>query len=97
VFAHTQQRDPGCNAEPSIAVSLSHRSDLDTASVGCRFLHDTANGRPSHGDQRTTEDGMTNEESTAHVRIRNWTLATGTKPGAQREHSLSIRQRLFAP
>ena len=29
---------PGCNAEPSIAVSLADRSDLDTASVGCQFL-----------------------------------------------------------
>ena len=26
---------------------------------------------------------MTNEDNTADVRISNWTLATGTKPGAR--------------
>ena len=31
----------------------------------------------------TTEDVMTNEDNAADVRISNWTLATGTKPGAR--------------
>ena len=38
---------------------------------------------------------MTNEEDTADVQSRNWTLATGTKPGARHEHSPSMRQKPF--
>jgi hypothetical protein len=30
---------------------------------------------------------MTNEDTTADVRISNWTLATGTKPGARDVYS----------
>ena len=30
---------------------------------------------------------MTNEDNTADVRISNWTLATGTKPGAREVYS----------
>ena len=30
---------------------------------------------------------MTNEDNTADVRISNWTLATGTKPGARDVYS----------
>jgi len=31
---------------------------------------------------------MTNEDTTAEVPISNWTLATGTKPGAREVYSL---------
>jgi len=30
---------------------------------------------------------MTNEDTTASVRVSNWTLATGTKPGARDVYS----------
>jgi hypothetical protein len=34
---------------------------------------------------------MTNEDNTTHVPISNWTLATGTKPGARYVYSLTNR------
>lgn len=34
---------------------------------------------------------MANEDNTADVRISNWTLATGTKPGAREVSSLTTR------
>ena len=34
-----------------------------------------------------TEDAMTNEDNTTDVPISNWTLATGTKPGARYVYS----------
>jgi hypothetical protein len=34
---------------------------------------------------------MTNEDNTADVPISNWTLATGTKPGARYVYSPSTR------
>ena len=34
---------------------------------------------------------MTNEDNTADVRISNWTLATGTKPGAREVSSPPAR------
>ena len=42
---------------------------------------------------------MTNEENAADVRVSNWTLATGTKPGARevfannQEHCSACRAR----
>jgi hypothetical protein len=38
----------------------------------------------------TTEDAMTNEDNTTDVPISNWTLATGTKPGARYVYSPPI-------
>ena len=37
------------------------------------------------------EDAMTNEDNTTDVPISNWTLATGTKPGARYVYSLTNR------
>ena len=34
---------------------------------------------------------MTNEDNTTHVPISNWTLATGTKPGARYVYSPTTR------
>jgi hypothetical protein len=34
---------------------------------------------------------MTNEDNTANVRVSNWTLATGTKPGAREVYSPPAR------
>ena len=34
---------------------------------------------------------MTNEDNTADVRVSNWTLATGTKPGAREVYSPTTR------
>ena len=34
---------------------------------------------------------MTHEDNTADVRISNWTLATGTKPGVRHLYSPSAR------
>jgi hypothetical protein len=34
---------------------------------------------------------MTNEENITDVRISNWTLATGTKPGAREVYSPTTR------
>ena len=31
---------------------------------------------------------MTNEDNTAEAQVRNWILATGTKPGARHERGL---------
>ena len=42
----------------------------------------------------TTEDAMTNEDNTADVRNSNWTLATGTKPGAREVCSLFLEPRV---
>jgi hypothetical protein len=39
--------------------------------------------RSLHNEQRTREDAMTNDDNDADVQISNWTLATGTKPGAR--------------
>ena len=34
-----------------------------------------------------TEEAMTNDDTLADVAISNWTLATGTKPGAREVYS----------
>ena len=49
----------------------------------CRVIAGHARRSLDCNGQRTTEDTMTNEDNTADVRISNWTLATGTKPGAR--------------
>jgi hypothetical protein len=38
-----------------------------------------------------TEDVMTNEHNTIGERLSNWTLATGTKPGARDVYLPTIR------
>jgi hypothetical protein len=90
VFAHTQQ-NPGCNQSLASLFPCQIGVTWTPPPLAAGFSHDSANARPLHSDQRTTEDDMTNEENTADVRIRNWTLATGSKPGARDEGLFEAR------
>lgn len=45
----------------------------------------------NYTEMNYTEDAMTNEDNTTDVPISNWTLATGTKPGARYVYSPPTR------
>ena len=90
VLAHTQQQEPQSTTQSLQSVFPLRSGLLD---VDSRHLPAVCTGprtvRSLHSEQQMTEDAMTNEDTTADVRISNWTLATATKPGSRHVYSPS--------
>jgi hypothetical protein len=81
--------------DPVDRIRTPGRGEARRGAVGVDKAFGPAYGPLVAGEHRVTGDSMTNEDNTADARISNWTLATGTKPGAR--HVYSARNRTTAP